>query len=221
MSTMTERRVWDALVRLAHWTFAIGCAAAFLTEESRSVHKIVGYIVFGALAARLIWGFVGSKHARFANFVRGPQDVLAYLRAMVRGEEPYYEGHNPLGAVMIVGLLLLLTVITISGWMTTLDMFWGVDWVEELHETSAELLLWIVPLHVGGVIFASLRHQENLVWAMLTGRKPARAAERRPVAGVIAVSGGSEAEARRGRTIGELGTARPGAAKIAGGGGCC
>lgn len=171
MLAKTEPRVWDPLVRLAHWTFAVGCAAAFLTEENRSIHKIVGYVVLGALAARLLWGFVGTKHARFANFVRGPQAVLSYVRAMLRGQEPHYEGHNPLGAVMIVALLLLLATITLSGWMTTLDMFWGVDWVEELHEVSADALLWIVPLHVAGVIFTSLRQRENLVVAMITGRK--------------------------------------------------
>lgn len=180
MSTRAERRVWDPIVRIAHWTFALGCAAAFLTEEERVLHQAVGYVVLAALLVRILWGFVGRGHARFASFVRGPREVLAYLSTMLRGEEPYFEGHNPLGAVMIVGLLLLLAVITISGWMTTLDMFWGVAWVEDLHETSSALLLWIVPLHVGGVLFASLRHRENLVRAMITGTKPPRAESAAP-----------------------------------------
>lgn len=190
MSTKPERRVWDPLVRLAHWTFAVGCAAAFLTEDDQNLHQVVGYLVLAALAARVIWGFVGSGHARFASFVRGPREVIAYVKDMLRGEEPYHEGHNPLGAVMIVALLLVLTVIGVSGWMTTLDMFWGVGWVEDLHETSASLLLWIVPLHVAGVIFASLRHRENLVWAMLTGRKPAGRTVARAGAGSVPVSVG-------------------------------
>lgn len=172
--TVAERRVWDPLVRVLHWTFALGCAAAFLTDEMRTAHLVVGYTVLAAVALRILWGFLGRGHARFAAFVRGPREVLAYLAAMLRGEEPYHEGHNPLGAVMIVTLLLLLTVIGVSGWMQTLDAFWGEEWVEELHARSADLLLWIVPLHVGGVIFASLRHRENLVKAMITGRKPPR-----------------------------------------------
>lgn len=172
MSSSAERRVWDPLVRITHWTFAIGCAAAFLTEEQRSLHKLVGYAVLAALAVRLIWGFIGTRHARFSSFVRSPRVVLDYVAAMIRGSEPYYEGHNPLGAVMILALLSLLSVVTVSGWMMTLDAFWGEDWVEDLHETSADLLLWLVPLHVAGVIFASLRHRENLVKAMITGRKP-------------------------------------------------
>ncbi len=171
--TVAEHRVWDPLVRLCHWTFAIGCAAAFLTEEMRTAHKIVGYAVLAAVLFRILWGFFGSYHARFANFVRGPREVGAYVGAMLRGEEPYHEGHNPLGALMILALLLLLLVIGISGWMQTLDAFWGEEWVEELHATSADLLLWLVPLHVGGVLFASLRHRENLVKAMITGTKPA------------------------------------------------
>lgn len=168
------RRVWDPLVRLMHWTFAIGCAAAFLTQEMRTAHKIVGYAVLAAVPIRILWGFFGSHHARFASFVRGPREVAAYVGAMLRGEEPYHEGHNPLGALMILALLLLLLVIGVSGWMQTLDAFWGEEWVEDLHATSADLLLWLVPLHVAGVVFASLRHRENLVKAMITGTKPAR-----------------------------------------------
>jgi cytochrome b len=190
MSTPAERRVWDPIVRIAHGTFASGCAVAFLTEEQRALHQTVGYLVLAALTVRILWGFFGRGHARFASFVRGPREVLAYLAAMLRGEEPYYEGHNPLGAVMIVGLLVLLAVITISGWMTTLDMFWGVGWVEDLHETSSWLLLWIVPLHVGGVLFASLRHRENLVRAMITGTKPPRAESAAP-RGIPAASKGA------------------------------
>lgn len=169
------RRVWDPLVRLAHWTFVFGCAAAFLTQDMRTAHKVVGYVVLAAVLVRIAWGFVGSHHARFASFVRGPREVLAYVRAMVRGAEPYYEGHNPLGALMILALLLLLLVIGVSGWMLTLDAFWGEEWVEELHATSANLLLGLVPVHVAGVIFASLRHRDNLVWAMITGNKLQRA----------------------------------------------
>ncbi len=168
------RRVWDPLVRLLHWTFAFGCAAAFLLEDRRTAHELVGYAVLVAALFRVLWGFLGSHHARFASFVRGPREVAAYVAAMLRGEEPYHEGHNPLGALMILGLLLLLLVIGVSGWMQTLDAFWGEEWVEELHATSADLLLWLVPLHVAGVVFASLRHRENLVKAMITGTKPAR-----------------------------------------------
>lgn len=173
---MTEglRRVWDPLVRSLHWTFAFGCAAAFLLEDRRTAHEVVGYVVLAAVLLRIVWGFVGSHHARFANFVRGPREVAAYVLAMLRGEEPYHEGHNPLGALMILTLLLLLLVIGVSGWMQTLDAFWGEDWVEDLHATSADLLLWIVPLHVAGVVFASLRQRENLLKAMITGTKPAR-----------------------------------------------
>lgn len=171
MSGTIEKRVWDPLVRIAHWTFAFGCAAAFLTEELRGPHKAVGYVVLSAVLVRIVWGLAGSEHARFESFLRGPAEVRAYPAAMLRREEPAYEGHNPSGALMSVALLALLLVIGVSGWMTTLDLFWGVALAEDLHEATAELLLWLVPVHVAGVLFAGLRHRENLVTAMITGRE--------------------------------------------------
>lgn len=174
MAVTCKGWIWDPLVRVTHWSFVFGCAAAFLTEDTRRLHEFVGYVVLGAVSLRILWGFVGRGHARFAAFVRGPREVWAFVLAMLRGNEPHFEGHNPLGAVMIVTLLSLLLVIGVSGWMTTLDMFWGVGWVEDLHESSANLLLWLVPVHIAGVIFASLRQRENLVLAMITGRKALR-----------------------------------------------
>ena len=167
-------RVWDPLVRIFHWSLAASFAVAWITaDEWDSLHEWAGYAAAALIAFRLAWGLAGPKYARFSQFVRAPSEVLGYLKATLRGDEPRYLGHNPAGGLMIAGLLAGLAGTALTGWMTTLDTFWGVEWVEETHETLATLLLVMVGLHVAGAIFASIRHGENLVRAMVTGRKRA------------------------------------------------
>ena len=167
-------RVWDPLVRLFHWTIAGGVIAnlTFL-REAKNAHINVGYVVVAALAVRLVWGLIARGHARFASFVPGPRRFFGYVGAMLGRREPRYLGHNPAGAAMIVLLLVLIAVVGTSGWMMGLDAFWGVGWVEELHETAANVLIGAVALHVIGAIAESVRHHENLPRAMITGYKRA------------------------------------------------
>ncbi|MGY2735666.1 cytochrome b/b6 domain-containing protein [Sphingomonas sp. UYP23] len=169
-------RVWDPVVRIFHWTVAGGVIAnlTFL-RHAESPHIYVGYAVIAALIVRLVWGLVARGHARFATFVPGPRRLVGYLAAMLAKREPRYLGHNPAGAAMIVLLLMLLATIGTSGWMMGLDAFWGVGWVETLHEIAANILIGAVALHVIGAIVESVRHRENLPLAMITGYK--RAAE--------------------------------------------
>jgi cytochrome b len=123
------------------------------------------------VAARIVWGFAGTYHARFANFVPTPRAFAEYARAMVAGRERRYLGHNPVGGAMIIALLVLLTATGVTGWLLTTNAFWGSEALETLHEASANAVLVCVAVHVGGVLLASWRHRENLVSAMLTGRK--------------------------------------------------
>lgn len=169
-------KVWDPIVRIFHWTVAGGVIAnlTFLRHDENP-HIYVGYAVVTALAVRLGWGFAARGHARFASFVPGPRRLLAYFGAMMRRGEPRYVGHNPAGAAMIVLLMVLLAMVGTTGWMMGLDAFWGVAWVETLHELTANLLIGAVALHVIGAIVESVRHRENLPLAMITGYK--RAAE--------------------------------------------
>lgn len=164
--------VWDPLVRLFHWSVAAACLLdLFWLDTGRWPHRWVGYYVAGAVAVRLVWGFIGPKHARFVNFVPGPAKLLAYVRALVRGEEPRHLGHNPLGALMILSFLVLLLAICLTGWMQKLDRFFGIDWVENTHALLSNLLIAATLVHVLAALVASWRHRENLVWAMVTGRK--------------------------------------------------
>ncbi len=169
-------RVWDPLVRLFHWSLVAAFATAFLSEEGERLHEVAGYVVLGLLAFRLVWGLIGPAHARFKDFVPSPSRLWAYLRSLVRGRPERYLGHNPAGAVMILCLLGTVFIAAGSGWLMTTDRFWGTKWVEELHEVSAWLALALVGVHVAGVVVSSLLHRENLVRAMITGRKPATVA---------------------------------------------
>jgi cytochrome b len=164
-------RVWDPVVRLFHWGTAASFAAAYLVERPRDLHEALGYTVLVLLAVRMVWGLVGSEHARFADFVPSPAGFLGYLRDVVAGRERRYLGHNPAGGAMAVALMAMLALTGVSGWMMTTDRFFAEDWVEELHEVAANGTLALVGLHLAGVVWESLRHRENLVAAMITGLK--------------------------------------------------
>jgi len=149
-------------------TFAVAWATG---DEWGKVHEPAGYLILALVAARLVWGVIGTRYARFWQFVRRPRFVIDYLASMVSGKERRYLGHNPAGGAMVVALLVALIATGMTGWMMTLDAYWGVEWVEELHEAIANLTIAMVAVHVVGVALASVRHHENLVRAMIDGRK--------------------------------------------------
>jgi cytochrome b len=164
--------VWDVPVRLFHWLMAACFAGAFVTAESehwRLVHVTLGYTVGGLVLFRLVWGLVGTKYARFASFVRGPSAVWRYLLGVARAHPDRHIGHNPAGAVVIVAMLTLACALTITGWTAYNDV--GGEWLNELHEGIANVMLALVGVHVAGVIASSWLHRENLIGAMLGGRK--------------------------------------------------
>ena len=163
--------VWDPLVRIFHWTLVASFATAWLFEDPGWLHEGAGYVALGLIGFRLVWGLIGSRHARFSGFLRGPRAVLRYLLEIVSGHPARHLGHNPAGGAMIVALLLMVAITSGSGWLMTTDSFWGADWLEEVHEFAAHLTVVLVALHVLGVLIASLQHRENLVSAMITGRK--------------------------------------------------
>lgn len=164
--------VWDPLVRIFHWSLAASFAVAWITaDEWDRIHEWAGYAAAALVALRIVWGLVGPRHARFSDFVRSPHTIVSYLREMAGGREHRHLGHNPAGGAMVLVLLAGICGLGLTGWMMTTDAYWGVAWVEEVHEALANLLLVAVLLHVGGVLLASYRHGENLPAAMVTGRK--------------------------------------------------
>ncbi len=169
---MKQILVWDWPVRIGHWLLVGAFALAWLTSESetwRLVHAYAGGVVVGVILFRLLWGVTGTRHARFGSFVHGPAAAFAYLKGLLSGRAPHVSGHNPAGGWAIVALLALGAMTGASGWLMYQDI--GGDLLEEVHEVLATAMLALVLLHVAGVIVGSLAHRENLVRAMLTGRK--------------------------------------------------
>ncbi len=108
--------VWDKFVRLFHWSLVLLFITSYLTgEEETIVHIYSGYAIVGLLLARILWGFIGSKYARFSDFVRSPKATLDYIKSLRSDQPKHYLGHNPLGGLMVVVMLLTLLTITISG----------------------------------------------------------------------------------------------------------
>jgi cytochrome b len=162
--------VWDPLVRVFHWGLATSFLIAYaIGEHGGAVHLALGYAALGFVLVRVTWGFVGTRHARFADFVPGLSKLIGYLRDILARRESRYLGHNPAGAVMILLLLIGVIGTGVTGWMMTLDQFG--ESLEDVHEVLAGTTLTLVAIHVLGVIYESIRQRENLVAAMLTGRK--------------------------------------------------
>ncbi len=164
--------VWDTAVRIFHWSLVAGVVTAWITGGSGDrLHEIVGYAVAGLIAFRVAWGFVGTDHARFRDFVGRPSSVSGYLAGIARLRPAHYTGHNPAGALMILILLAVLLTIAVSGVMMQTNRFFGVAWVEKIHSVAADSLLVLIPLHVLGALLSSWLHQENLIRAMFSGQK--------------------------------------------------
>jgi cytochrome b len=185
--------VWDPWVRVGHWLAVTAFIVAYSSGgEPRWLHTLAGYTIATYVALRLVWGFVGPEHARFSSFVGSPARAARYLVDLLRGRAQRHVGHSPAGGAMIVLLLALLAATTSAGMMLyALHDGAGplasivateplppegtesprVEFWEETHELLANVMLLLILLHTAGVIAASIAHRENLVRAMITGRK--------------------------------------------------
>lgn len=164
--------VWDLPVRVLHWLLVAAIAAAWITSSrTGQAHEYIGYVAAATVLARLAWGFVGSPHARFSQFVRAARPTLGYLRQVISGTAPRYLGHNPLGGWMVIALLACVAMLALTGWLATTDLLWGYAWPVRIHAGFGWLLLGLAGLHIAGVLFTSWQHRENLVRAMFTGTK--------------------------------------------------
>ncbi|WP_210394810.1 cytochrome b/b6 domain-containing protein [Motiliproteus sediminis] len=175
--------VWDPLVRIFHWSLVICFVIAFATEDDwLYLHSFAGYTIVGLLLFRICWGLIGTRYARFSSFVAGPTGVKRYLKSLFSRHPEHHIGHNPAGGAMILLMMLLLLAVSFSGMATlateglgplagTFVAGWSEDWLEEIHEALANLMLLMVVVHVAGVVVSSLLHHENLIRAMIDGRK--------------------------------------------------
>jgi len=165
-------RVWDPLIRLFHWSLVAAMLAAWLTSTWRNdTHQWIGLAIGVLVSIRVIWGFVGSKYARFVQFIRSPLVCLKYLYSILIASEKRYIGHNPAGALMIAALLISISATIITGYSMTTDRFFGDDAMQQAHSICAYCVILLALFHVCGVALASHRHKENLVASMITGKK--------------------------------------------------
>ena len=167
--------VWDVPLRLWHWSLAACVLAAWFTPTVYDrLHRIVGYAVIGLLVFRLIWGFCGSRYSRFRMIGVRLRAAPSYLLNLRRGITGRYIGLNPAGTLMLVVLLLALAVSAITGALSVTVTFFGVWWIEDTHAVASDAVIVLVLLHIVGVVLMSLLQRENLIRAMITGRKRIR-----------------------------------------------
>jgi len=179
-------KVWDIVVRIFHWGLVLAFIISFVSEDDfMQVHAYAGYFIGALLLMRTLWGVVGSRYARFSDFVKPPAEVNAHLQDVMHFRSKRYIGHNPLGGWMIIALIVSLSLTVMTGLVTygaaehagpLANLMFGLpgfiaDGFEELHEGLANFTLLLVFIHVLGVAFESLVHGENLVSAMITGKK--------------------------------------------------
>lgn len=175
--------VWDLPVRFFHWSLVLAFFIAYFSEDDLlTAHVWAGYTAGGLVLFRIIWGFIGNRYARFADFLCSPIAAWHYLKDVIAFRARRYLGHNPAGAWMIVMLLFFLLLTTLSGLVVyAADQGAGPlagmvsqkyeDWWEEAHEFCANFTLLLVVLHVLGVLLESIVHRENLARSMWHGYK--------------------------------------------------
>lgn len=188
---MSRVLIWDLPTRIFHWLLTIGfiiSAAISLTTDDDSplfsAHMILGVVLGVMVLLRIVWGFVGTRHARFSSFLYGPASLIKYVVGAMNGSEPRSVGHNAGSSYAIFAMLGLVLVTATTGLMISN----GNEAAEELHEIASYSLMAVVAVHIIGVVWYSLRHKENITLSMFTGHKEASADEAisssRPVVGL-------------------------------------
>lgn len=178
--------VWDWPTRLFHWSLAVLIVVCWFTGEEEGaaeIHRIAGESIAGLLVFRVIWGFVGGEHARFADFAAGPRAVIAHVRNVMGAAPKRHLGHNPLGGIAVFLLLGVTATVVVSGLFSGDDGIagpfaglWGLE-LSDLHEVTFRVLQGLVALHLLGVAVESWKTRDALVPAMVTGTKKRRAEE--------------------------------------------
>lgn len=195
-----RQRVWDLPTRLTHWLFVAGVAFSWWSAEQGHMqwHVWSGLTLLGLLAFRIYWGFAGPETAQFAQFVKGPAAVLGYLGKLFRADYRAAFGHNPLGALSVIAILLALAIQVGLGLFATDTSYVAsgplnhlvdsdmADAITDFHEDFFDVLLVLICLHIAAIIFYLVARRTNLIGPMLTGRRPAENVEG-PPAGIAPV----------------------------------
>ena len=164
--------VWDFPVRIFHWLLVISFAGAWITSESEAqqmIHYAFGYTTVVLVLFRVIWGLVGTRYARFSQFIKGPTETLQHIKALLTGNQHPGLGHNPAGALAMISLMILILLIGLTGYWSVKE-FLG-DFMSGAHETIANIALGVVVIHIAAAVIMSFMQKENLVRAMVNGKK--------------------------------------------------
>jgi cytochrome b len=178
--------VWDLPVRIFHWALVLLLISQVVTASiggnAMDYHKLGGYAVLTLVLFRLLWGFFGGRHARFAAFVRGPRAAFSYARGLLKPSHAAVLGHNPLGGWSVLAMLASLAVQTVSGLFADDDIMTSgplakhvsdktVSFFTAVHEANVFVLGVLIALHIAAIFYYLLRHRENLIAPMISGRK--------------------------------------------------
>jgi cytochrome b len=181
-----KSRVWDVPVRVFHWVLVLLIVSQITTVSlggnAMEYHVLGGSSILAMVLFRIVWGVVGTRHARFANFMRGPLAVLRYARSLTGSNHEKHEGHNPLGGWSVIAMLASVLVQAVSGLfaddeiMTTGPLWKYVsDDVAStfgaIHEANAFVLLSLICIHMGAILFYLVKKKENLIVPMFSGIK--------------------------------------------------
>ena len=172
MSNKQNILIWDVPTRVFHWLLVLCFAGAWLTSESerlQMIHYAFGYSACALVLFRLVWGLIGTKYARFSQFIKAPSEIIGHLKGLLSGHEHSSPGHNPVGGLVMLGLMLAILVIGLTGYFSIKEFLGNL--MSEAHEAIASLTLGLVIIHVVAAIVMSLLQKENLVKAMVDGRK--------------------------------------------------
>lgn len=163
---------WNAITRLSHWLIAVPVTIDFFVDGGDLSHKVFGYLAFAVTVLRLGWGFVTKDQANFLAFPLKFKDAWNYIKSLPKKETFKYSGHNPLAAWAYLFMWGLVIGLGVSGYMMGMDAFWGESWLEELHETMSNALMFLVILHFIGMGIDSWKFQRKTWLGMITGKKP-------------------------------------------------
>ncbi|MNE46600.1 hypothetical protein D3C80_1409470 [compost metagenome] len=166
-------RLWDPLVRICHWSLAVAFVSNyFFNEAGETWHLWLGYYAVAVVVVRSVWGFIGTPAARWSDFWPTPSRLAGHARALLAGEDYHRLGHSPIGALVMILMLLLMVGLGVTGFlMTEVDYFWGEDLPRDIHEAMATSLFALVGVHIAAALVESLRMRENLPLSMVTGMR--------------------------------------------------
>lgn len=184
MAELTKVKVWDAPVRVFHWLLVLLLVFQYVTFKASYMtwHMYGGYTILVLLLFRIAWGFVGSSTARFGDFLYGPKAIIGYVRTLPKREAAKFAGHNPLGGLSVLLMLVAVLAQAVTGLFSNDDVLtegpmvqWiskeTSDWITTIHRYNFYVILTLAGVHIAAVLYYLFYKSENLVKAMFTGHK--------------------------------------------------